>query len=227
MATWSSSHLFVFLLCWLLLHQEETLTLASDPPPAQISRIYPFNCSNRVRTCTSLLYQHNGLTKEKIASYYSVNISQISPVSYGNRQDYLVSVPCSCMNVNGTVGYFYDTLYNLQPNDSFVNVSSLIYSGIGWKVGGEETSYKPGQNVTMHLLCGCVESNSQIVVTYTVQHSDTLSSIGNLLSAQVEEIENLNTYLEPNPSYLDIGWLLYVPRELDGLPSPSGPKKGE
>lgn len=95
----------------------------------------------------------------------------------------------------------------------------MIYSGQAWKVGGEEEHYTAGDNVTMHLLCGCVENDSQIVVTYTVQYSDTLSSIGDLLSAQVNGIEKLNTYLAPNPSYVDIGWLLYVPKELKNLSS--------
>lgn len=192
-------------------------------PPAQINRIYPFNCSNRIKSCTALLYQHNSLTPEKIASYYSVNLSQIKPISYSNRQDYLVSVPCSFNDVNGTVGYFYDTIYNLKPNDTFSNVSTMIYSGQAWKVGGEEKHYRAGDNVTMHLLCGCVETDAQIVVTYTVQYSDTLSSIGDLLSAQLDGIEKLNTYLAPNPGYVGIGWLLYVPKELQNLSSLTPP----
>lgn len=209
----SSSYLLFFLIHVLLLQ-----TLAYNPP-TQINRIYPFNCSNQIKSCTALLYQHNSLTPEKITSYYSVNQSQIKPIRYLNRQDYIVSVPCSCNDVNGTVGYFYDTIYNLKPNDTFSNVSTMIYSGQAWKVGGEEEHYTAGDNVTMHLLCGCVETDSQIVVTYTVQYSDTLSSIGDLLSAQVNGIEKLNTYLAPNPSYVDIGWLLYVPKELKNLSS--------
>ena len=132
-----------------------------------------------------------------------MNTSQIRPITDNNRNDYLVTAPCSCKNVNGTVGYFYDTDYTLQRNDTFANVSNQIYSGQAWKVGGEE-NYPAGLNATMHLLCGCVESDSQIVVTYTVQPHDTLSSIADLLASDVNGIQSLNTYLAANPSYLDV-----------------------
>nr|XP_027099333.1 lysM domain receptor-like kinase 3 [Coffea arabica] len=192
------------------------LFMGTSAYPTQISRIYPFACSNSIKTCNSYLYQHNGFKKEQIASYYSVNTSQIRPITDNNRNDYLVTVPCSCKNVNGTDGYFYDTDYTLQRNDTFANVSNQIYSGQAWKVGGEE-NYTAGLNATMHLLCGCVESDSQIVVTYTVQPLDTLSSIADLLASDVDGIQSLNTYLAANPSYLDIGWLLYVPMEKSGV----------
>ncbi|CDP20828.1 unnamed protein product [Coffea canephora] len=61
--------------------------------PTQISRIYPFACSNSIKTCNSYHYQHNGFKKEQIASYYSVNTSQIRPITDNNRNDYLVTVP--------------------------------------------------------------------------------------------------------------------------------------
>ncbi|KAL3501149.1 hypothetical protein ACH5RR_035598 [Cinchona calisaya] len=212
------SNLLLFLaLCMLFMRP-----CASDTP-TQISRIYPFTCSKSIKTCTSYIYQHNNLTKVEIAAYYSVNASEIKPITDANRNDYLVTVPCSCENVNGTEGYFYDTGYRLQPNDTFANVSNQIYSGQAWKVGGEEQNYKPGLNTTMHLLCGCVESDSQIVVTYTVQRFDTLSTIADLLASDVSGIQSLNTYLaaNTNPSYIDVGWLLYVPMEKSGV----SPKK--
>ena len=43
----------------------------------------------------------------------------------------------------------------------------------------------------MHLLCGCVESDSQIVVTYTVQPLDTLSSTADLLASDVIGMQSL------------------------------------
>lgn len=191
--------------------------------PEQISRIYPFSCSNLNNTCNSILYQHNGYQVEKIANLYSVDKSQIKTIAYNiaERQDHLVTVTCSCKDVDGTKAYFYDTVYHLQHNDSFANISTENFSGQVWKVGGEETSYKAGENVTLHLLCGCVEKESQIVVTYTVQPGDTLSSISALLTAQISEIERLNPYVRDRPNFLDVGWLIYVPLELNGIPEPN------
>ncbi|GAA0140664.1 hypothetical protein LIER_01970 [Lithospermum erythrorhizon] len=185
---------------------------------AQSSHINPFNCSQKIKTCSSILYQHNNLPVDRIATLYSVNTSEIKQINHANQQDYLINVPCSCENVNGTIGYFYDTVYKVQANDTFFNVSSEFYSGSAWKVGGEERSFSLGANVTMHLLCGCVETDTQIVVTYTVQEGDTISDIANLLSAKPDEILKLNPHLGSGAGFIVVGWLLYVPMELNGIP---------
>nr|GMD98851.1 lysM domain receptor-like kinase 3 [Ipomoea batatas] len=200
------------------------LPLASTSP-VQISRIYPFSCSNLNKTCSSILYQHNELQVEQIANLYSVNKSQIKNITYhnnvnGEREDELVTVPCTCKDVKGTQAYFYETVYQLELNETFESVSTGKFSGQIWKVGGEENSYKAGENVTLSLVCGCVEKESQIVVTYTVQPKDTLSSISSLLTAQISEMESLNPYLKATPNLIDVGWLIYVPLELNGIPEP-------
>ncbi|GAA0140665.1 hypothetical protein Leryth_022062 [Lithospermum erythrorhizon] len=173
--------------------------------------INPFKCSARIKSCSSLMYQHNQLSVEKMASFYSVNTSAIYSISYSGRQDYLINVTCSCENLNGTVAYFHDTVYKVQPNDTFFDVSNKIYSGSTWKVGGEEKSYFPGDDVTMHLLCGCVETGTQTVVTYSVQVGDNISNIATLFSAKVDDILKLNPYLGSGPEFLTVGSILYVP----------------
>ncbi|XP_031124374.1 lysM domain receptor-like kinase 3 [Ipomoea triloba] len=217
----ASSQIFFIPLLVLVLPLASTL-------PVQISRIYPFSCSNLNKTCSSILYQHNELQVEKIANLYSVNKSQIKNITYHNnvndeREDELVTVPCTCKDVNGTQAYFYETVYQLELNETFESVSTGKFSGQVWKVGGEENSYKAGENVTLSLLCGCVEKESQIVVTYTVQPKDTLSSISALLTAQIGEIESLNPYLKATPNLIDVGWLIYVPLELNGIPDEANP----
>lgn len=184
--------------------------------------VNPFACSDRSKkTCTSLLYQHNNLRKEQIASFYSVNGSQIAPISHGNEQNFLVLVPCSCQEANGaagvTVGYFYNTVYKMQDNESSADVASKIYSGQAWEVG----PYDPGEKVPIHLMCGCAESDSQIIVTYTVQGFDTLSDIAALLSARTSEIQRLNKILMENSTSIDVGWVLFVPMEKNGIPRPN------
>ncbi|KAM7487273.1 hypothetical protein LguiB_024757 [Lonicera macranthoides] len=185
--------------------------------------MYPLACSDQIKTCNATLYQNNGLNKEKIAFFYSVCQSQIIPIRRNKKTDYLVTVPCSCKDVNGTVGYFYDTHYKVQPNDTFVDVAGEYYSGQAWQVGDEEITYIPDEEVDIHLLCGCIKSDSETVVTYTVQLHDTLSDIATLLSAQVSKIESLNKLHTKNPGYIDVGWVFYVPMEKNGIP---GPKKG-
>ncbi|BFG16357.1 hypothetical protein CerSpe_026310 [Prunus speciosa] len=169
-------------------------------------------------TCNASLYHINiSLNKEQIASLYSVLPSEVNPIKHNSKQDYLVSVPCSCKNISGTVGYFYDTTYKVKPSDTFYDVSNQIYSGQPLSVKEELKKFNPGADFPIHLPCGCVESDSQIVVTYTVQEHDTLSDIGTLLSAKVDSIENMNKNMIEDPSFIVVGWVLFVPMEKNGL----------
>lgn len=211
------------LLFLLLIRTFLFLKASASDVSNQSTGVSAFSCSDdSIKTCTSLLYQHNDLNKEQIAFFYSVNARQISPITHGNKHNYLVSVPCSCKQLNGsdglTGGYFYDTSYTVRPNDTFVNVSSLIYSGQAWEVGGEEKNYIVGNEVPVHLMCGCVEDESQVIVTYTVQQYDTLSDIAVFLSSTIEGIEDLNSILKQNPGYIDVGWVLFVPMEKNKVP---------
>lgn len=138
--------------------------------PFKPSVMNSFPCNESIRTCTALLYHINqSLSEEQIASFYSVNSSQIKPIFHGDQKDYMITVDCSCKDVNGSRGYFYDTTYKVEPNDTFVDVSAKIYSGQAWKVEGEEKKFIAGEVFPIHLICGCVETDTQIVVTYTVQ----------------------------------------------------------
>ncbi|XP_016647040.1 PREDICTED: lysM domain receptor-like kinase 3 [Prunus mume] len=180
--------------------------------------INPLSCSAEIMTCNASLYHINiSLNKEQIASFYSVFPSEVNPIKHNSKQDYLVSVPCSCKNISGTVGYFYDTTYKVKPSDTFYDVSNQIYSGQPLSVKEELPKFVPEANFPIHLPCGCVESDSQIVVTYTVQEHDTLSDIGTLLSAKLENIENMNKNMTEKPSFIVVGWVLFVPMEKNGL----------
>ncbi|KAK3228086.1 hypothetical protein Dsin_007948 [Dipteronia sinensis] len=180
--------------------------------------MYPFSCSNHTWTCNSYLYHiSKGNSLEEIASFYSVKVSDIKPISHGFKKDYLVSVPCSCKDVNGTQGYFYDTFYEVQSGDTFANISGEFYSGQAWRVVGERKLFVARDTITIHLICGCLEVDSQEVVTYTVQEHDTLSGVAALLSAKVDDIENLNERLTQNPNFIDVGWVLFVPRERERI----------
>ncbi|KAL6294460.1 hypothetical protein ACE6H2_002602 [Prunus campanulata] len=180
--------------------------------------INPLSCSAKIMTCNASLYHINiSLNKEQIASLYSVFPSEVNPIKHNSKQDYLVSVPCSCKNISGTVGYFYDTTYKVKPSDTFYDVSNQIYSGQPLSVKEELKKFVPGADFPIHLPCGCVESDSQIVVTYTVQEHDTLSDIGTLLSAKIDSIENMNKNMIEDPSFIVVGWVLFVPMEKNGL----------
>lgn len=188
------------------------MRFAASTANAQLAAMNPFTCSSIDRqTCRSMLYHSNDLQKEQIAVYYSVNASDILNITNGNKQDYLVVAPCSCKNVNGTIAYFYDTVYTVKENDSFANVSAQYYSGQVWPVGGEEGSYIPGTEVPIHLLCGCVRNVRIIMVTYTVQQLDTLSKIADKLNSEVALILMLNPNLAHNSTYIEAGWVLLVP----------------
>ncbi|KAK1408695.1 hypothetical protein QVD17_40687 [Tagetes erecta] len=187
--------------------------------PLNQAREYPFTCSKEDKPCNSVLYQHNDLTENSISLLYSVNTSQIQKISQGNTHDHLVTVPCSCQNVNGTIAYFYDTIYPVKEHDTFSNVSDQFYSGQTWAIGDEGTNFKANTNATMHLLCGCADADSQTMVTYTVEPHDTLSDIADRLSADVTEIENVNSGLIQKSGFIEVGWVLFVPMYKNGAPS--------
>ncbi|KAM1170844.1 hypothetical protein ACFX15_020720 [Malus domestica] len=180
--------------------------------------VNPLSCSAKIMTCNASLYHINiDLKVEEIATLYTVNPSEIRPIKHNKKQDYLISVPCSCKNISGTVGYFYDTTYKVKQFDTFYNVSTKIYSGQPLYIEEEIPQFKTDADFPIHLPCGCVQSQSQIVVTYTVQEHDTLSDIGTLLSAKIENIEKMNKNMTENPSYIVVGWVLFVPMEKNGL----------
>lgn len=207
-----SSSMALSKLKWLLLLLLSTTIFEVSHSIHVISKaslMYPFACKDHVQTCDSYLYHiSKGLQVEEIASLYSVNASQIKPIS---NQDYLIPVLCTCKDANGTSGYFYDTSYLVRSGDTFMYVTMEFYSGQAWKVAGEEEQFVPGDMVTMHLLCGCADTESSKIVTYTVQEHDTLARIAQLLSSNLNRIENLNEKLTQSPSFIDVGWVLYVP----------------
>ncbi|KAM1129064.1 hypothetical protein ACFX2I_038850 [Malus domestica] len=184
--------------------------------------VYPFPCStsHHTQTCNSSLYHiSKGHQIEEIATFYSVNPSNIRPIVHDNQhpKDYLVSVPCTCKDIKGTQVYLYDTNYLVKEGDTVGNVASEFYSGQAVKIGEEEQQFTVEKMTTFHLVCGCVEKKSQEVVTYTVQDHDTLSDIENLLSAYESEIQKLNKNFTKSPNFIDVGWVLFVPMELNGL----------
>lgn len=186
------------------------------------SLIYPFNCSTQINNCTASLYHiDTGLAEKEVAAYYSVNSTQIKRITYSSRKDYLVTVPCSCKSTFGTHGYFYDTLYSIQSGDIFEDVSTQIYSGQAWRDDNELKEFNPGENITIHIPCGCSKSDSQIVVTYTIQEHDTLSEIASLLSATTKNVVTVNKNLIRNPDAIGVGWLIFVPMAKNVIKSKS------
>ncbi|KAK0574705.1 hypothetical protein LWI29_027746 [Acer saccharum] len=197
---------------------------ASESPSSSNSPMFTFPCSSKIKTCNASLYHiNNGIPQEQVASLYSVNTTQLTPILHGRDQvDYLITVPCSCEKIDvNTTGYFYNTSYLVQPNDTFYDVSNRFYSGQAWPIG-EEYDLIANVSIPMNLLCGCVENEAQVVVTYTVQNNDTLPGIANLLSAEISDVLRMNTKLTQNPGYIDVGWVLYVPMEKNGLPQVKG-----
>ncbi|KAJ8759025.1 hypothetical protein K2173_003263 [Erythroxylum novogranatense] len=198
--------------------------VASDQLMAQ--GIIPFNCSPQITTCEASLYHINrGHQVEELASFYSVNSTQIKPISRSNKQDYLITVPCSCSTINGSTAYFYTTPYTVKLGDTFFNVSSQIYSGQAWKAGDEERLFITGDVVPVNLLCGCLQTESQVVITYTVQDQDTISDIASLLSSTTNEILSMNSIVAQNPRFIDVGWVLFVPTKKDASPAAPVPTK--
>ncbi|MFS7940015.1 putative LysM domain superfamily protein [Helianthus anomalus] len=174
------------------------------------SLMYPLTCSDYTHTCDSYLYHiSKGHKLDEIASFYSVNTSRITPVNHQSNLDYLVSVRCACEKDNNGNGYYlYDSVYKRKPGEGVRYISDEYYSGQVWYVSGEDE-----EQLTLHLVCGCLDDESRKVVTYTIQAQDTLLGISQLLSAKENEVENLNKALTQDPNYMDIGWVLFVPQE--------------
>nr|XP_043638603.1 lysM domain receptor-like kinase 3 [Erigeron canadensis] len=172
--------------------------------------IYPLTCSNYTHTCDSYLYHiSKGHNIEEIASFYSVNPSKITPIKHNTNIDYLVSVQCACKKDNSSDDYYmYDSAYKRKPGESVNYITDEYYSGQVWNVSGVDE-----EELTVHLVCGCVEDESQNVVTYAIQAEDTLIGVSELLNAKEREVENLNKVLTKDPNYIDVGWVLFVPME--------------
>ena len=215
----ASHHLLTFLTIPLL------VTLPGIFYAAAEVYMFPFACSE-IKKCDAFLYHVDSIIeKDEVASYYSVDSSTFRPISHGKSPDYLIPVPCSCEDLgNGTKGYFYDAPFTVEEHDTFANVSARIYNGQALQVGGEGKNFNAGETVSMHLLCGCIESQSRTTVTYTVQQGDTLSDIATLLSSNINDIQSLNGNLTADPNVIKTGYVLYVPMPNDRIPAP---KKGE
>uniref|UniRef100_A0A6N2LA82 Protein kinase domain-containing protein n=1 Tax=Salix viminalis TaxID=40686 RepID=A0A6N2LA82_SALVM len=93
------------------------LAIVFSSDTTQFTKYVPFTCSDSevIRICNASLYiQLRRVTERQLASIYGVSPSRIISISSASRQDYLVTVPCSCKNINGNVGYFYDAIHNLR-----------------------------------------------------------------------------------------------------------------
>ncbi|KAM7269657.1 hypothetical protein ACFE04_025154 [Oxalis oulophora] len=203
-------HLSKHLLSLLIILSRVTFIIASDT-----TGISAISCPVLNNTCNASLYHISyGLSEEQIASYYSVDPSKLKPItSRDGHQDYLITVPCSCNEIQGVTAYFYHTVYQVETNSTFFNVSTMIFSGQAYEFDGEEQKFSAGNTTDMYLLCGCAEKGSQPLVTYTVQQGDTLTSISSLLASQVDDIVKLNKVLEQNPGFIVPGWVLFVPKD--------------
>ncbi|MED6123166.1 hypothetical protein PIB30_046660 [Stylosanthes scabra] len=181
--------------------------------------IDPLSCSvETANTCTASLYHitRDDYSLEQIAFDYSVNTSQIKPITYETRQDYLITVPCSCKNTQNLSGYFYHTTYkNVKQGDIFVNISTTVYSGQAMPI---TRVIIPGEPLPIDIPCGCSEDEAQRVVTYTVQQNDTPEKITLLLNATLPALLRMNKILAEKPGFIDVGWVLFVPLELNGVP---------
>ncbi|CAN1838708.1 LysM domain receptor-like kinase 3 [Linum perenne] len=179
--------------------------------------MYPFPCSKTIPTCKATLYHSfSGHTPEQLASFYSVPTSDVQPLPRNRREDYIITVPCSCLTVTSTTAYFYPVTYPVQQGDTFSDVSSEIYRGQVWVVGNEAQRFVAGDNVTLNLLCGCEGDGRGEIVTYTVENGDTLSDIGHRFHASLASMVSLNQQLGKDTAFIDVGWVLYVPQGSQG-----------
>ncbi|CAN1137410.1 LysM domain receptor-like kinase 3 [Linum perenne] len=186
--------------------------------PSPSPTMYPFPCSKTIPTCKATLYHSfSGHTPQQLASFYSVPTSDVQPLHRNRREDYIITVPCSCLTVTSTTAYFYPVTYPVQQGDTFSDVSSEIYRGQVWVVGNEAQRFVAGDNVTLNLLCGCEGDGRGEIVTYTVENGDTLSDIGHRFHASLASMVSLNQLLGKDTAFIDVGWVLYVPQGSQGV----------
>ncbi|CAN1137411.1 Protein POOR HOMOLOGOUS SYNAPSIS 1 [Linum perenne] len=194
------------------------VTGQQQPSPSPSPTMYPFPCSKTIPTCKATLYHSfSGHTPQQLASFYSVPTSDVQPLSRNSREDYIITVPCSCLTVTSTTAYFYPVIYPVQQGDTFSDVSSEIYRGQVWVVGNEAQRFVAGDNVTLNLLCGCEGDGRGEIVTYTVENGDTLSDIGHRFHASLASMVSLNQLLGKDTAFIDVGWVLYVPQGSQGV----------
>lgn len=142
----------------------------------------------------------------------------MEPITRDNniKQDYLVYVPCTCRNSTNLNGYFYETSYIVKQDDTFQSIADSKYSGQAWAV--DDHVLHVNESLSIYLPCGCSDQSDQIVVTYTVQLDDTPAGIADLLMAELENMNKMNGVLAKNPRFIDVGFVLFIPRDLNRLP---------
>ncbi|KAJ6725669.1 AP COMPLEX SUBUNIT MU [Salix purpurea] len=148
-----------------------------------LQNMYPFTCSDSevIRICNASLYHTN---------YDGLQKEQLASI-YGVSPSRINSIS--------------------SAKPTRLSCNTQIFNGQVWWVENEARLFNPGYNFSMHLLCGCTRSKSQIVVTYTVQLHDTLSDISSRLSSTVGGIQSMNINLIKNPGSIIVDWLLFVP----------------
>ncbi|GFZ03886.1 protein kinase superfamily protein [Actinidia rufa] len=157
------------------------------------SLMYPLSCFDNVKACTFYLYHiPRGHILEQIPSLYSVNTSQIKP-------------------------------HNSWHQRRLPGICSLYLPRCRWhqQVRGEKEKFVNGSAVTLHLVCGCVERETQEVATYTVQNNDTISGIAEIISTTVTTIEKTSANILPKiqVALMLVGCYLYQERR-EGLQLP-------
>ncbi|TYK15633.1 lysM domain receptor-like kinase 3 [Cucumis melo var. makuwa] len=188
--------------------------------------MYPMTCS-RIKKCDASFYHVNKELQGEIeiAAAYSVNPSQLLPLRHKGVEDYLITAPCSCETADGVSGtaYFHDTSFRVGIGDTLSSVSNRNYSGQVWIFG--DPLLDAGDVTGVKLLCGCIEDESKIVVTYTVQLHDTLSQIASSLWADADEIHSMNSKLIQDPELIVPGWVLFVPMYKNAYQTTKGSTK--
>ncbi|XP_050946838.1 lysM domain receptor-like kinase 3 [Cucumis melo] len=183
-------------------------------------------CS-RIKKCDASFYHVNKELQGEIeiAAAYSVNPSQLLPLRHKGVEDYLITAPCSCETADGVSGtaYFHDTSFRVGIGDTLSGVSNRNYSGQVWIFG--DPLLDAGDVTGVKLLCGCIEDESKIVVTYTVQLHDTLSQIASSLWADADEIHSMNSKLIQDPELIVPGWILFVPMYKNAYQTTKGSTK--
>ncbi|KAI4382463.1 hypothetical protein MLD38_008426 [Melastoma candidum] len=208
-----ASHGFPSLLLAML------VSVATSAP----AELHSLNCSEQIRACSSSLYYHNNnVPVKQIALHYSVNESQIQQIQVENRQDYLINVTCSCQTIEKVTAYFYNTSYYVEEGQTFDDISSGSYNDQAFG-SGNEGDFSPFTTVPIYIPCGCLQDNSKVMVTYTVQPHDTLSDIAALLSADVDGIISMNIPQIQNADNIYAGSVLFIPKSIHAIPRP---KKG-
>ncbi|CAM6109611.1 unnamed protein product [Calypogeia fissa] len=192
----------------------------------------PMTCSTVGSSCSAYLYYtlRDLDTPASVANLFSVSQDAITQEDTRIETGaVIVSVQCLCSE---NLTYLAEAAYRVIAGDTQISIATGPYEYLA-STTAMQPSLADGQLLQIDLFCGCIASLGQPLLTYVVQHEDTLESLAIRFNTSMATIVNINDITEQNslvsktPYYIPIRDsalkpVVVLPHVAPGVPGASG-----